>query len=265
MRLVRAGVPRQFLLDLGDEARGAQAQQLGEVGDGVGERGGLPQEVDGEALVHALAQGVVVVVPHPLAHVAPGPEGEDLAVQGSDGLLRDVVGIEQPVGHRVELAPDHGAVGVGVDDHADLAGGGGAGDEVAGADDGLAVLHQVLEGVGLAQFRHPGLSLLVRLEAVGLEPLGEEQGALVAELRPGLEVDVQETLQAGEVLQGVGGEVGVGEVLRPRGPSSRPAGARAGAPSAPGPARGRRRGAPAGAPRGRGASAYPSSCGAACP
>ena len=203
----------ELIVYLLEDAGGAQPEQPGVVGDGVRDAELFPGEEGGEALIDLLAQGVAVVLAHHLPEVPLGPVGEHLQVEDIDVLLGDVVGVGLPVRQQVQLPPDGGPQGVGVEQDAHAVIGGGACEEIVFGDNGLPLFQQVLECVGLAQLGYPGAVLAVGFEAVVLEPVGEQLGALHTDLRGRVGLDLQQLLQPREVLDAVLGEIGILEVL----------------------------------------------------
>ena len=147
-----------------------------------------------------------------------GPVREDFGIEFFDLFRRQFsVGVQHALVDGHEFRPDHGALSIGVQRYADLFGSRGAGNQVALADDGLALLHQMFEGQTLALDRDPGRAVGLRLEAGLAEVFRQNDSAFRAEFRSPAVVDVQIFLKSRILFDRVGGQVRVfGEVLDAR-------------------------------------------------
>ncbi len=199
----------QMALDFFDDAGCTFGHDLGEIGNGVGQGRLLPDEVDGKPFVDGLAERGIIVVPDPFLEIAADKEGKHLPVEQIGGFLGKIIGVQGPVGDGEQFVPDHGAVAVRVYHHPDILCGGGARDEVILPDDGFAVFHQVLEGMPLAQFGNPVIAAAVFFKPVFLVPFGDQLRPLRADFGPGREMDLQEILDPGEIVDGIGGKIRV--------------------------------------------------------
>ncbi|OPZ23308.1 MAG: hypothetical protein BWZ01_03208 [Deltaproteobacteria bacterium ADurb.BinA179] len=187
----------------------------------MGKGGGFPEEVYGEAVVEALAQGAAVRFPDPLLEVSVNPERKDRVVKDLSGIIADVVGKELPVRGREQLTPDHGPVGIRIEDNPDLLCGGCACDEIVFPDDGLPVFHEVLECISLPELGDPGASVFASFEAVFPEPAGKEKGPLMADGGLPGKVNVEEFLQPGKIGERVLREIRIIEKCNTRVPRRR--------------------------------------------
>ena len=189
---VRVFVRFELRFDFVDDAGQAETKDFRIVEDGMGQSDRLPHEDGGPALIQLLADGFVIFLADIFAEIAMGPVREDFGIELFDLFRRQFpVGVQHTLVDGHEFRPDHGALRIGVQRHTDLFGGRGTGEQVALADDGLALLHQVFEGQALALDRDPGSTVGLRLEAGLAEILRQDLGTFRAEFRSPTVVDVQ--------------------------------------------------------------------------
>ena len=197
---------RPYLLD---DAPSSLLQDAREIGDNVGKRRGFKGEIYGEAFVNPLCKGVVVFAAYTLPEVFISPVREDLMVEDPGFLFRDIIGEEQPVWNGEEFGPEICTGCIHIRQSANGFGSRSTCNEVTFPDDRLSVFHDVLEDIPPPEFRNPRRSVGLGVKAVSFMPLSHELWHLDANLSLGVEMEIEKSLKAGEILKGILRQIGV--------------------------------------------------------
>jgi|GEM_PF-6072915 len=110
----------------------------------------LPHKVCNKPFVNLLSERIVVFLSGSLPEVSLCPERKHLVMENASVFPGYAVRVENSLFHRIELAPDHGALGIRIDDYPDFFCRCCARDEIVSANHGLSVFHEItnMQGPG---------------------------------------------------------------------------------------------------------------------